>query len=877
MIIKCVEKVDKEVLKAILENPNAYDLGSLYIDGHSQVNGVATLLRNYYKLLNENGEIEVSYKQKKRSGRHWPSTVCLTTMCRKVRHSIGRDYHIDVDIVNCHPILLEKLCLRMNVDCPNLKEYNDNRHLYKDHKERVIQVMYGSNVSKNDDDIVISISNEMRDIYPCLAKEFPLFEKIAKKKPNNVNGSMAANIMQNEENKCLEIFINTLESNFNIRPMTLAYDGFTIEKTRDNIDQLDIILPSLEQAVKRELGYDIQLKIKPMDKYYPDVLNNNNKSPLNLIKPLSTSCGCLINHCHMSRAIEYMVNHHNISSFNFTFDKVAKIIVSSTAGTCHEIFMNILTNKIVDYDEKELIEYVNSIERLDEVEGLKLLLAYIPNKKPHKDIRNHFERIIKENKKSLKRKDVEDSFSNEDEMFDFIQYMRTTTFKSKESLKQYFIDNVGKYVKFIQSPEVFVVNEFTNNLEDTTIHDKVLVKSIAGTCSYQKETINGDVIQYMPLFKGPNSLYADLEIQSKVNLYRKISFNPAGCNEKDLNMYSGFVSKYIEDPDEELIAPILNHIRTCWANDDDNIYGYILQWLRACFKHPEKKTQIVLLIYGEEGTGKGFLVDNLLIPWIYGNRIACVSHGLTPITQRFNTICMNKLFICCNEVSSEGHFHSAFEKLKAIITDPTMPIEKKGIDMFEDYANYINFIFTTNNLDSVKLGKSDRRYCCLETSSRYRGDFDYFTGLADACNQETANHFYSYIINLERDRNIKEIPATRLKTEMSIHNTTSCDAFLKELKDYMINNNFDNNTPDTIKRLFVTQYTDWRRVVEDFTYSNKSMKKKELFYAYNLWCCETNEKKKKMREFFRAAERKGFEYKPFRIAGQAFRAIDFSE
>ena len=36
----------------------------------------------------------------------------------------------DIDIVNCHPVILDYLCKKNNVDCNILKNYIENRKLY---------------------------------------------------------------------------------------------------------------------------------------------------------------------------------------------------------------------------------------------------------------------------------------------------------------------------------------------------------------------------------------------------------------------------------------------------------------------------------------------------------------------------------------------------------------------------------------------------------------------------------------------------------------------------------------------------------------------------------------------------------------------------
>jgi phage/plasmid-associated DNA primase len=310
-------------------------------------------------------------------------------------------------------------------------------------------------------------------------------------------------------------------------------------------------------------------------------------------------------------------------------------------------------------------------------------------------------------------------------------------------------------------------------------------------------------------------------------------------------------AKRVPQVNMKLIQPILNHIKNCWASIDDecsaDMYDYILQWFRQAFLEPWNKTGIVLLLYGLEGTGKGILIDNLIIPFIYGDTNACVSQGLNPLTQRFNSICMNKLFICCNEVSSEGGFHMSFDKLKAIITDKTISIEKKGIDVFKDYPNYLNLIFTTNNYDGVKLGKSDRRYCCIETSSKYKGDYDYFENLLTFCNQEVANHFYTYCIDMESTRNIRHIPRTQLKEDMMVNAVSSVEKYIREAQQFDMEEKRKNSA-------WVTLNMKWDEALCTYTAQDRTIPARHLYESYASWCRENHEVNKSSAMFGREAK-----------------------
>jgi len=832
MVYNLIEKVNKGTLKYILDHHDEFDLGNLFINGRVKKEGVLNLYNKYYNSLNEVGEIKVSYKQNKNKiGRHYPHGICLTTMSKRVRHSIGRMYHIDLDIENCHPVLLSQICSKHKINCSALDNYIQNRHLYTEEKDRVYVIINGGVLLPTDSPLLFDISHGMNDIYSALKNIYPKFYKMSEEKDTyNVNGRMMSYILQNEENTCLEVMIKTLKTIYNITPTSLAYDGFTLEKTKTNHDMVKYIISDLENMVNHELGYTLKLREKPMDKGFS--VMTENKSPLKLLKPIPI-CNCIILHDHMETLLHFIISSHNITSFDYTFNEVCPSLISIVSGTCLEKYMDILTSNIFDVDEKELNEYISRVDKVDKYDAIKHLMTFI-DRKNMKILYQHFLRMLNENRVVLKNS-VDTDFSTDSDIYDFVNHLRTTTFPSQQKLKEYFLANVSKYVKFIQFPECFIVNMEKDNEVQYSIEHKIF-----GTCSYTEIIEDTPCVFYKSIFDTPISLWADLEVKNKVKLFRNITFNPIETNDKEFNMYRGFRAQDVENVDINLIQPILNHIKMCWANDDDDIYDYIIHWFNHCFTKPWMKSGIVLLLCGLEGTGKGLLIDNLIIPYIYGDTIACVSQGLSPIVQRFNSICMNKLFICCNEVSTEGGFHTSFEKLKAIITDKTISIEKKGIDIFKDYPNFINFIFTTNNTDSVKLGRTDRRYCCLETSSRYKGQWDYFTTLLDNCNQDTANHFYTFCKQYPITRNIRNIPRTKLKDDMMMNAKSTIERFVEDIQEAINTRNKNELIPRDESEFLWDTYI--------FSATNKDgeilIKGRDIYKSYSLWCRENNETRK---------------------------------
>ena len=109
------EICDKEKLKYILEN---YDF-------NEEVNNLA---RSYYDSLDDDGCKKIIYKQANDKNRYYADSNCLKYLKKEIRNSIMPKNIKDIDMVNCHPVILNYLCMN-KIDCNILKNYTENREL----------------------------------------------------------------------------------------------------------------------------------------------------------------------------------------------------------------------------------------------------------------------------------------------------------------------------------------------------------------------------------------------------------------------------------------------------------------------------------------------------------------------------------------------------------------------------------------------------------------------------------------------------------------------------------------------------------------------------------------------------------------------------
>lgn len=744
-----LEKIDKGILGYIIDKCN--DETKSIIDksenskkkkGSNYIPVLDHIKKIYSNIVLKDNEyvLKSTFYQTREGGRLTAKRGLSGQMIsRPIRHAIFRDKYYDIDIVNCHPVILLQYCKMNEISCEALNElvyYRDdmfqdilkrNQGLTReDVKKCILSLLNGGvqdyNLIPNKTPSIKQFASEIKSIIKSICKlNKNIYDEVKQKRMKNGikynhDGATMCVILQGIENKLLECMEQVFVRNHcPIDHIIPVHDGMMVPK--EYISNLEQIMRDTEEYIKEKTGYEVSLIEKKMDECNIDI-------------PSDCSSYC------------------NLSITNDLF--------------------------------------------------------------------------------------VKSDFKEEDDIYDFYNYLRSTTFSNYDTMYEYIIKNIDRYIKLCCVPTSILCNNGRGNIELVPVVSTFII------CCYMVETEDGAVMQYEKL----SNIIFTPKLLREVYMYKNITFRPHGDTfNGEFNMFKGFKSKQVQDVNMTLIYPVLKHIKECWACGDDNLYDYILSWFSKLFSNPSEKTGVVLLLYGLEGTGKGFLIDNLIVPHIYGAEHSSVVQGLTPLTQRFNSILMNKLFICANEVSSEESFHNAFDKLKAIITDNTINIEKKGIDIFKNYPNYINFIFTTNNYDSVKLGRSDRRYCCLHTSDKFKGDFEYFERLMDSCTQEVANHFYTYCINYDTGRNLRQIPMTQLKEEMMLNCKTPIEKFSDNIKEI-----FGNDFTDFEGIVGDERNADWDKLLIAHSHYNDSgervINSSTLYKVFDKWCRDCNEKKK---------------------------------
>lgn len=289
------EKVDCEMLEllinsSLLRKQFRHPLCNELYDSERQQ------LIKYKKLFNKEKEmIETKYTRSINYGRVTPvKCLGLFTLRKEIRHTLAREFFVDIDIVNCHPNLLYQICLKQGIECKNLKNYVINRDkiilyvqkeynvTYKIAKNLFIRILYlggfkswaeDNKINKDEKKFIKDLTFEMIDISKKFESQNSKLLKEIEKKRSNKNeeidkpaSTVLSYVLQQVECEILESIYDYCVENKYIENniCVLCADGIMIEKRLYN----DNILKEFENVVKFKHNYDLKFVIKEMNEGY---------------------------------------------------------------------------------------------------------------------------------------------------------------------------------------------------------------------------------------------------------------------------------------------------------------------------------------------------------------------------------------------------------------------------------------------------------------------------------------------------------------------------------------------------------------------------------------------------------------------------------
>ena len=209
----------------------------------------------------------------------------LERLEKEARGTLCKDFYYDIDIVNCHPVLLVQYAKnRYNRDLPHLQDYVEHREeiLTKiaenrdEAKDMVLKILYGG---KTDNHHLFPMACELQKFTRFLTEQpehKELFDEC--KKEDNRYASFLSHLLQTEEVKCMMAMKTAFEKK-GWSVDVLAYDGVMIRRRQDaELDEE--LLDYVQRHLADTVGYKVSIVEKQMLSFEIPVETEVKEDPL---------------------------------------------------------------------------------------------------------------------------------------------------------------------------------------------------------------------------------------------------------------------------------------------------------------------------------------------------------------------------------------------------------------------------------------------------------------------------------------------------------------------------------------------------------------------------------------------------------------------
>jgi hypothetical protein len=169
----------------------------------------------------------------------------------------------------------------------------------------------------------------------------------------------------------------------------------------------------------------------------------------------------------------------------------------------------------------------------------------------------------------------------------------------------------------------------------------------------------------------------------------------------------------------ELAKPFFDHLDWLLSADPQGKEDF-LDWLAHMFQKPQVRPHVHFLLFSHiKGNGKSTVLEILHAIW----RQHAASVDLNKLIKSdFNSVLEDKMLMTVHEVKAEsGERFSVINRLKSLLTDSDITINKKGIAEFTGKL-YARFLMASNFIDAVPIDESDRRLYILPCTEEIHPD-----------------------------------------------------------------------------------------------------------------------------------------------------------
>jgi hypothetical protein len=248
--------------------------------------------------------------------------------------------------------------------------------------------------------------------------------------------------------------------------------------------------------------------------------------------------------------------------------------------------------------------------------------------------------------------------------------------------------------------------------------------------------------------------------------YRTVVFAPPPlvADPRDFNIWTGFDVAPDADPHPETrcsryLALVRDVICGGEPERRDEFFEYLLDLLALTVQRPGEPSGVAVVVKGEKGTGKGTFVRHF--GSLFGPHFVHVAKA-EHVTGKFNVSLSGSVVVFADEAFWAGDKQGE-AALKVLITEPTLRIERKGIDPVTE-PNVVHLFMAANEEWAIPARFNERRFFVLKVSNAFMQDPNYFDAISEEMKNGGREALLAFLlartITAERRKSLRSAPKT---------------------------------------------------------------------------------------------------------------------
>lgn len=234
-------------------------------------------------------------------------------------------------------------------------------------------------------------------------------------------------------------------------------------------------------------------------------------------------------------------------------------------------------------------------------------------------------------------------------------------------------------------------------------------------------------LETLPFSTKPKDVIKQFLVSPYTHIYDATAFSPRTTPSTTLNFWIG----HTVTPTPGNWDVIRDFIFDVICDGDSGLFDYLIKYLAHMLQKPEEKPGIAIVMLSTEGCGKGSMFALLSAIW---TRTTLEVSDVDHVVGAFNGLLEKNYIICLDEALFKGN-KAGMERLKSLITEPTIHIEAK-YQPARSIQSFHRFWAASNNEHFAQISQGERRLLFLRVSTKRKQDLAYF----DAFYKAIADH-----------------------------------------------------------------------------------------------------------------------------------------